>query len=380
MGWHNSPGNWYIGLLSGTSMDSIDAALVDFSEAMPRLLATHAEPFPKQLQQSYTHLLAEKNTDLLSIGTLDHGLAQCFAKAVNHLLKQYGTTKEKIAAIGSHGQNIFHHPHGNMPFTWQLGDPNLIASETGILTVADFRRKDIACGGQGAPLTPAFHHAFFSKPGTPRVVLNIGGIANITYLPSASEELVIGFDTGPGNTLSDEWAQQHIHRPFDRNGAWAASGEVHQGLLQLLLQDPYFQQSYPKSTGREYFNKTWLDSYLITLEKLSIATPEPTHVQATLAELTAYTIADSIKRICPVQGEIYVSGGGVHNNHLLKRLIHHCEGYTIHSTETLGVPPDWMEAMAFAWFAKNTLAGKPSNLPSVTGAKRATVLGGIYLP
>ena len=380
MWWHNPQSSWYVGLLSGTSMDGIDAALVDFSETMPRLLATYSEPFPEKMRQCYLRLLNHESTDLLSIGTFDHDLGQCFAQAVDHLLRQYGTSKEKIAAIGSHGQTLYHHPEGSPPFTWQLGDPNLIASHTGIVTVADFRRKDMACGGQGAPLTPHFNHALFSKAGVPRFVINIGGIANLTYLPPDGEAPVIGFDTGPGNTLSDQWAQRHIQRSFDHHGAWAASGEVQTALLQLLLHDPYFQLPHPKSSGREYFNLDWVERYLITLEKLGMETPEATHIQTTLVELTACTIAHSIKALCPSQGEVYLCGGGVHNEYLVKRLIHHCEDYAVHSTEALMIPPDWIEAMAFAWFAKNTLAGKPSNLPSVTGAKRSTVLGGIYLP
>ncbi len=357
----------YIGLMSGTSLDGIDTVLADFSTPRPKLVASYYYPYTPEQRKTIVALCQPGADEINRLGELDVMLGKQFAQAVRTLLNENNLSAAKIHAIGSHGQTIRHHPQRQ--FTLQIGDPNIIAAETGITTVADFRRRDIACGGQGAPLVPAFHQHIFASNNTNRIILNIGGIANITLLASGKEK-VLGFDTGPGNTLLDAWAEKHLHQPHDKNGAWAAQGKIQTQLLNQLLADPFFKLPAPKSTGREYFNLNWLENQL----PKNITSVD---VQATLVELTAHSIIDAIKKYFTA-GEILVCGGGVHNTFLFSRLQALADGYSVASTQKYGVDPDWVEAIAFAWLAKQTLQKKPGNIAAVTGANRTTILGGVY--
>lgn len=367
-------GMHYIGLMSGTSVDGVDAALVSISpEGALEVLATHRHPFPETVRAAIQALMPSGPGEIDRAGELDMQLGELFADAANELLKQSGHAASGIRAIGSHGQTIRHRPQAAHPFTRQIGNPSVIAERTGISTIADFRSRDIAAGGHGAPLVPAFHESIFRKAGTNRAIVNIGGIANITGLPGDPQAAVIGFDTGPGNTLLDGWIQHMRGEMLDRDGAWAASGSVLPELLARLLADNYFSLPPPKSSGREHFHLDWLRAALRGQESAQ-------DVQATLAELTARSIADALNRHLPnTPAEIYICGGGVHNRDLMARLQRLLGAIPLSSTQKLGLDPDWVEAAAFAWLAHRTLAGKPGNLPSVTGAKHPVVLGGIYL-
>jgi anhydro-N-acetylmuramic acid kinase len=339
----------YIGLMSGTSVDGIDAVLVDLENQKPNVIATHFEKMPEVLRQSILDICAPGNDEINRMGELDYLLGRQFAFTANTLLEKNNIKRENILAIGSHGQTIRHHPAKN--FTLQIGDPNVIAALTGITTIGDFRRRDIAHGGQGAPLVPAFHQAIFSDKNANRVILNIGGIANVTLLPAQGN--VLGFDTGPGNTLIDAWAQKHLQKRHDEKGIWASEGTIDKSLLENLLSDNYFKLTSPKSTGREYFNIAWLEKYL--------SLTSPNNIQATLVELTALSIINAIDASFE-KSEIFVCGGGVHNDYLMLRLKELSKQHCINSTASLGVDPDWVEAIAFAWLAKQTLAKKPGNL------------------
>lgn len=364
-----------IGTLSGTSVDGIDAALVRFSP-QPTLVATHSLKFPEDLRQDLLALGVPGENEIDRLGQADVRVGKLFAQAVNELLRQAGVAPGEIAAIGSHGQTIRHRPGLAQPFTLQIGDPNVIATGTGIPVVADFRRKDLALGGQGAPLVPAFHDAVFRQPGTDRVIVNIGGIANLTVLPGHTARPVLGFDTGPGNTLLDGWSRRSLNQPMDRNGAFAASGKPHPGLLAALLGDPYFHQAPPKSTGPEYFSADWLQRHLVTTGDLA-----PADVQATLLALTVRSIAEAIRQLPGLERPaVYVCGGGAHNDALMRALHDNLPGSTVAPTDSLGLPVDWIEAMAFAWLARQRLHEKPGNSPFVTGAARPAVLGGLWLP
>lgn len=364
----------FIGLMSGTSMDAADAALVDFGGTQPKLLATHSTPLPAGLRGALFALCVPGPNEIERMGELDSRLGEIFADGALALLKKAGVKAAEIIAIGSHGQTVRHQPAGPYPFTLQIGNPALIAHRTGITTIADFRRADIAAGGQGAPLAPAFHNAVLRSAQQDRAVVNIGGMANITVLPKGTQQSVTGFDTGPGNVLLDAWAERHLGQRMDEDGRFAASGKVSENLLGALLRDDYFSLAPPKSTGREHFNMAWLDAVLKNYGNVSAQ-----DVQATLCELTAATITDAVKKYAPTTQELLVCGGGARNTHLMQRLRARLQPCTVESTEQYGVSPGWMEAMAFAWLAKQTLEGKPGNLPSVTGAKRAVVLGTICL-
>ncbi len=358
---------YFIGMMSGTSMDAIDAAVFAFSAHQKiEMLATHSTPIPPSLKKELVSLCSPGENAIFRMGTADRWLGECFANCAKTVLKKNGIPLGKIAAIGTHGQTIRHMPSGDFPFTVQIGDPNTIATLTGITTIADFRRRDMALGGQGAPLAPSFHNFLFRDNKKNRVIVNIGGIANITFLPCDTNKKVTGFDTGPGNTLMDAWCAKHLNQDFDQGGAWAASGEVDNALLQHLLNDAYFKKAHPKSTGREYFNLDWLQSHLPINNK-------PADIQATLLELTAQSISQTIHD----QTDIFICGGGAQNTSLLKRLTELNKG-AVTSTEALGLHPQWVEAATFAWLAKQTLANKPGNLPSVTGAQKPCVLGAIY--
>lgn len=365
--------DFFIGLMSGTSMDGIDAIVVRFGKQDAQLLASLEQPYPQPLRQKLLRAMRDpESCSVDDVGTLDRQVGESFRDAALAVLAESGLAASDIAAIGSHGQTLRHRPDAPTPYSLQIGDPATIALGTGITTVADFRRADIAAGGQGAPLVPPFHQWLFGRSGGSRVILNIGGIANITVLGEGDETL-LGFDTGPGNTLLDGWIQANLNKPYDRDGAWAASGRVEPELLQALLADDYFRLSPPKSTGFEHFNLDWLrqrgaDDYA------------PADVQATLAELSARTIAAAIEAHAATAGAVLVCGGGFHNADLLRRLGQNLPGRTVSSTATEGLHPDWVEATAFAWLAMRTLNNQSGNLPSVTGAARKLVLGAIHSP
>lgn len=365
----------YIGLMSGTSMDAVDAALVDFSSHPPQLLSTHKSPLPDKLRHDLKQLYTADSIKIKKLAELDQKIALISVNAVKKLLKKTPFSTKEILAIGSHGQTVFHYPHLRpYPFTVQIGDPNIIAEKTNITTIADFRRRDITAGGQGAPLTPAFHNFLFRNEKEDHIVLNLGGIANITYLPANLTAPVLGFDTGPANCLLDQWIYQHLRHWFDHDGAWAASGTFDQALLQQFLTDAYFQLRFPKSTGPEYFNLHWLNAKLNSLDR----SLSPEIVQATLCELIAVNVKQAIQQLGSTQGIILLCGGGSKNSYLKKRLVIHCTSHQLLLSDERKIPAEWLETMAFAWFAKRTLEGKTSNLPEVTGAKNATILGGIY--
>ncbi len=363
--------------MSGTSADAIDTALVSFEGAQsPQLIATHSTPIPSDLRADIRALCQPGTGELDRFGHLDGVLGETFADACLALLVNTGIEASAVTAIGSHGQTLRHRPPSPdaRAFSLQAGDPNIIAQRTGITTVADFRRKDIAAGGQGAPLVPAFHRAVFGCAHENRALINIGGIANISWLPS--EGPTLGFDTGPGNALMDDWIGQHRRERYDRDGLWAAQGKPNSMLLEYLLAHPYFVQPPPKSTGREIFNLQWLDTQLEQMDPM----PAPEDVQASLLLLTAHAIASAVTGLAD-QGpaRAYVCGGGAHNSQLMNTLEALLgEQVPVASTEALGIAPDWVEAMAFAWLARQTLKGLAGNLPEVTGAHSAQVLGGIY--
>jgi anhydro-N-acetylmuramic acid kinase len=415
----------HLGLISGTSADGIDAALVRFaptSEAVASHLPHASEPALRPLPQAREPALpplpqasepalpplplagegrgegslgsplqvvgaltfpyppdvrecilalatARAAIDLDDYGALDVAIGECFAEAALSLLRKTGTRAGDVAAIGSHGQTIRHRPAGAHPFTLQIGDPTVIAERTGITTIADFRRADVAAGGQGAPLLPALHAALFKAPDKTRVILNLGGIANVTILAPGRE--VCGFDTGPANCLLDAWALRHRNASRDEGGAWAASGRVDRALLATWLTDPYFAAPAPKSTGREAFNLDWLDARLG-------AGVAPADVQATLLALSAETIADAIRAAAPDAREVFACGGGVHNQALMAAIGARIAPATLASTAALGLDPDYVEATGFAWLARARLANAPGNLPAVTGARGPRVLGAIH--
>ncbi len=369
----------YLGLISGTSADGIDAALVEFAASHDadaasttrtplRVVAAKTFAYPPALRDRVLALArANAAVALDDFGHLDVEIGTCFADAALALLREADIAPEAVTAIGSHGQTVCHRPGGAHPFTLQIGDPSVIAERTGILTIADFRRADVAAGGQGAPLLPALHAAVFADAAIPRAILNLGGIANATLLVPGAD--VIGFDTGPANCLLDAWAARHLGAAHDDGGAWAASGTVQPDLLDACLADPYFAAPAPKSTGREYFNLDWLDARLPT-------GVETADVQATLLALSARTIADAL-RTSGVR-EAYACGGGVHNAALMAALRRELPGMHVDTTAALGLDPDYVEAAGFAWLARARLRGEPGNLPSVTGARGPRLLGAIY--
>lgn len=365
------PGDFYIGLMSGTSMDGIDAALVAFEGQSISLAAHHQHPWPPHLLETLQQLAGTATCRLDTLAEADAWAGEVFAEAALALLDTAGVAPARVRAIGSHGQTLAHGPDSSHPYSLQVGDPSRIAELTGITTVADLRRRDIAAGGQGAPLVPAFHSAYLQQPGEDRVVLNIGGIANITLLPGDPGARVAGFDTGPGNCLMDAWIRLQRQQPYDAGGTFAAEGTLQPALLDALLADPYFSRPPPKSTGTDYFSLDWLQQHL----HAGLAAAD---VQATLAGLTARSIAQAIRASQPETSHVLICGGGIHNPRLTLLLGIELPGVTLSSTAACGLPPDWVEAMAFAWLARETLAGRPGNLPAVTGAKHPVVLGGIY--
>lgn len=365
--------SYYIGLMSGTSMDGIDAVVASFSDRRVTIAGSLQKAYPDTLRRALLNAVSTPvDQAIANIGSLDRQVGECFRDAANELLRTTGIAAEEIQAIGSHGQTVRHQPDAVTPYSLQIGNPALIADGTGISTVGDFRSADIAAGGQGAPLVPPFHEWLFGEEGTDRVILNIGGIANITVLRGDGSP-VLGFDTGPGNTLLDRWVQTHKQLRFDEGGAWAASGECVDALLDDMLACPYFELAPPKSTGLDDFNLAWLEQY-------DPGRYAPADVQATLAELTARTIADCVREQAPATTEIYVCGGGAHNADMLQRLARNLPETTVASTNAVGLDPDWVEAVAFAWLAMRTTRQETGNLPSVTGASRKVVLGEIHSP
>jgi anhydro-N-acetylmuramic acid kinase len=362
---------YYVGLMSGTSMDAVDAALVNFKNDTPQLVASYSVPLPEEIKQALLALTEPSENEINRYGEMDVVMGLLFAEATQQLLQKADVSTTEVVAIGSHGQTIRHHPDFQYPFTMQIGDPNVIAEKTGITTVADFRRRDMACGGQGAPFAPAFHNAVFRKAQQNRSVINLGGIANVTLLSGDIYEPVLGFDTGPGNILIDAWIRAQKKLDYDKDGAWAASGKLNEKLLQRLLADDYLLAPPPKTTGREYFNLPWLKNYLT--EELP-----PEDIQHTLTAFTALSALQALEQYGFEDGQIILCGGGVYNKLLVEYFEKYRGPYSVHFSGEFGVDPKWLEAIAFAWLAKQTLSGKPGNIPSVTGAKRSVILGGIY--
>ncbi|NVK39628.1 MAG: anhydro-N-acetylmuramic acid kinase [Oceanospirillaceae bacterium] len=365
----------YLGLMSGTSLDSIDAVVVEYDGRSLSLVASHSEPLPGDLRHQTLALMHPGDDEIERLGRLDLALGELFATAANNLIDSARLDRASIRAIGSHGQTVRHRPEAG--FTLQIGDPNLIAERTGLTVVADFRRRDMAAGGQGAPLVPAYHQSLFRTETSDRVIVNIGGMANITLLPADSSRPVTGYDTGPGNVLLDGWIHQQRGLNYDRAGAWAASGTVVPALLERLLDLAFFAAPAPKSTGREQFNLDWLSECIRTS---ACETAAPEDIQATLLELTARSLSQEIQRELGSGGEVFVCGGGSHNKQLLDRLSTLLKPYKVNTTAALGQDPDWVEACAFAWLAARTLDGLSGNLAAVTGAAGARILGAVFQP
>ncbi len=362
----------YIGLMSGTSLDGIDAALVEFKNNSVQLIAFEYQPYSDDIKDQIEQISdANAMIFLKDYGSMDTQLGLLFSQTIQSLLAKAHISATAIQAIGSHGQTIYHAPNTDHPFSLQIGDPNIIAEKTGITTIADFRRRDMAANGQGAPLVPAFHQAVFSHPNEHRCIVNIGGIANITILPAAQSAAIIGFDTGPGNILMDQWIQKHQSQNYDQQGEWAKSGNINYDLVERLKKDPYFQADPAKSTGKEYFSLDWI------YQNISVTDYPVEDIQASLCYLTAITITDAIQKYAPATEQVLICGGGIHNDYLLQ-LIEQNLTCPVSSTELYGIHPDHVEAIAFAWLAKQTLHHLTGNLKEVTGANRNVILGGIY--
>jgi anhydro-N-acetylmuramic acid kinase len=360
----------YIGLMTGTSLDGVDAVLADFSGAHPRLIGHSHLGLTPEVRRELLLLSSAGWDELHRAAVVSQHLARSFANAVENLLLAAQLEPEQVRAIGVHGQTVRHRP--DAAYTIQLNAPATLAELTGIDVVADFRSRDIAAGGQGAPLLPAFHAGLFTTH-TARAIVNIGGIANVTGLPAAgSAQPVIGFDCGPGNVLIDAWASEHLREPLDRDGDWAAGGHSNATLLAALLNEPYFPLPPPKSTGRELFNREWL-AHKLAQRKLA-----PRDVQTTLTRLTAATIGQAIARHVAYAGDVLICGGGAFNSTLMRMLGEECAPRTVATTAKLGVAPDHVEALAFAWLAREHLQRRTASLPAVTGARGARVLGALY--
>jgi anhydro-N-acetylmuramic acid kinase len=364
-----SLGHLFVGVISGTSMDSIDTVLVNFTQKKLTIVARHSHPFPERLR---SHLAALQTAPLISLqdlGEYDMQLGELFAEAVLALVKKTSVSSHDIKAIGSHGQNICHSPKGEYPFTMQIGNPHRILERTGISVVADFRQADVVRGGQGAPLAPLLHREYLSHPHKNRLILNLGGIANITLLPSDGNP-VIGFDTGPANGLLDAWALKHKGQLYDAEGQFARSGKVNTNLLKKLLSDAYFTKPYPKSTGKEYFNLNWLSKHLID--------ESPEDVQATLLALTVQSIKQAVQSLPATIDEIFVYGGGIHNTYLIEQLAAAFAPTPVASTEVLDIKPMDMEALLFAWLAKCRIEKKVIATQTITGSRSQGLLGALY--
>ena len=376
------PPAYYIGLMSGTSLDGVDGVVVDFSAPNLQVLATASLAFEAPLRAELLALNSPSDNELHRAALAGNRIAAAYAQVVNQLCQQLasrGLDAAHIRAIGAHGQTVRHQPQRwsdnpeGVGYTLQINNPALLAELTGMTVVADFRSRDVAAGGQGAPLVPAFHQYVFGQPDQTVAVLNLGGIANLSVLPGNSAEPVLGFDCGPGNALMDAWCQQHTGQPFDSGGAWAASGQCLPELLALLLSEPYFSLPPPKSTGRDLFNWSWLQHKL-----QNFATTRPQDVQTTLTELTASACTTSVNSYAKNSKSLIVCGGGAFNHHLMQRLQSGLPGIRVSPSDPHGLPPLEVEAAAFAWLARQAITGGPGNLPSVTGASGTRVLGAIY--
>lgn len=366
----------YIGIMSGTSMDGLDLVAVSFDPL--QLHATLTVPFAEDLREELLALAQPGDNEIERLARADVEFAKMTGEAVNRLITENGLNKADIVAIGHHGQTIRHRPH--LGFTMQIGDPNLVAEITGIPVVSDFRRRDMAAGGQGAPLVPAFHQALFQHPTINRMILNLGGIANVSVLPAGQPDKVYGYDTGPANILMDGWCKRHTGQNYDIDGSWAALGFPIPSLLEQMQRHEFFGKKPPKSTGREDFNQDWLDNQLDDWRNMPGYDPNedlPENVQATLLKLTVRPIKKAVARSELESGELYVCGGGAYNYTLMEqirwRLRKH--NWTVHTTDELGLAPTWVEAVAFAWLAKQRVNNLPGNLPAVTGAAGYRVLG-----
>jgi anhydro-N-acetylmuramic acid kinase len=357
----------YVGLMSGTSLDGVDAVLADFGGGRPKLLASACAAFDAGLRTELLALNTAGTDEIERTALAGNELARTYAAVVAQVLASAKKTKSEVRAIGCHGQTVRHRPERG--YTTQIGNAALLAELSGVCVVADFRSRDVAAGGQGAPLVPAFHATVFADTAEDRVAINLGGIANLSFLPRHGS--VTGFDSGPGNCLLDLWASRHLRAPRDNGGGWAAGGQVIPQLLGRMLQDPYFAAAPPKSTGRDLFNSGWLQRYLKGDEDAQA-------VQATLLELTARSVADAVSRHCPGARRLIVCGGGARNDALMRRLAEISAPTAIETADRHGIDPQLVEAVAFAWLAKQSLDGKAGNLPSVTGARGARVLGAIY--
>ena len=366
----------YIGIMSGTSIDCVDAVAVTFGDGKISVIGSHSEPISAQLKLDIL-CLCQPGTDSIALyAETDNILGELFAQTALELMTQLNIKSSQVAAIGSHGQTIRHQPPTKVNgFSLQIGNPNLIAARTRCPVVGDFRRADMALGGQGAPLVPAFHQRFFHEKNRHRVIINIGGIANVTLL--SGNDQCSGFDTGPGNMLLDAWCFKHRAQIYDHEGAWAATGNISKPLLNQLKKHPFFSLQAPKSTGREDFNLLWLEQQIGTFSL------KPEDVQATLTVLTAETIADAIADLTQSFDDIFVCGGGVFNTQLMNQLnqsLYESHQPAVKSTLNIGLDPKWVEACAFAWLAKRRIENKTANVPAVTGASQHAVLGGLYLP
>ncbi|MGE8368046.1 anhydro-N-acetylmuramic acid kinase [Cupriavidus sp.] len=370
----------FIGIMSGTSMDGADGVLVDFSGPRPAVLAAAHQPFPAELREAFAALQQPGDDEIHREALAANGLARVYAACVATLLRDAGMAPSAIAAIGAHGQTVRHRPglYDGIGYTRQSQQPALLAELAGIDVVADFRSRDVAAGGQGAPLVPALHQALFGDAAETRVACNIGGISNISVLPAAGESdaarPVTGFDCGPGNVLLDYWIDRHLGLPYDADGAWGTSGKVDQALLARLLAEPYFSVAPPKSTGRDLFHPAWLESHLARLGQPL----DPADVQATLAALTAEAIARDVRAYAPDAMRLIVCGGGARNRFVMALLARALPGVTVQSSDDLGVPVSQVEGIAFAWLARQMLRRAPGNVPTVTGAAGPRVLGALY--
>jgi anhydro-N-acetylmuramic acid kinase len=363
----------YIGVMSGTSLDGVDLVAVSFEPL--QLHATLTVPFPDNLRQALIDLTLPADNEIERMGVADVALARLIGESANQLIADHQLNKNDIRAMGSHGQTIRHRPEAG--FSLQIGDPNLIAEITNLPVVADFRRRDMAAGGQGAPLVPAFHQAIFQDQTVNRIVLNLGGIANISVLNAEQPDKIFGFDTGPANILMDAWCFQHTRKTFDQDGAWAATGQVNTLLLNQLLSHEYFARSYPKSTGREDFNMRWLQQQISAIQQLNHSQTQisPQDVQATLLQFTAQTVIDEICQTELRTGELWLCGGGAYNARLWQALAKGLPNWRLRSTSEIGLAPTWVEATAFAWLTRQRIEELAGNLPAVTGAQGLRVLG-----
>jgi anhydro-N-acetylmuramic acid kinase len=373
-----TPSRLYIGLMSGTSLDGVDGILARFSDNNTHPVETIASayiPFPASLQETLLALQLPGDNEIHREALAANALAALYTDCVHALLADNDITADTVTAIGVHGQTIRHRPE--LGFTRQTNNPARLAETTGIDVIADFRSRDIAAGGQGAPLVPAFHQSIFWSSTEARAVINIGGFSNISILPARTEDGVYGFDTGPGNILMDGWIARHQGANYDANGAWAASGTVHPALLATMASEPFFAAAPPKSTGRDSFHLDWLDTILRAFPNIT-----PVDVQATLCALTATTIANAIHTYAPATKTAYICGGGAYNAHLMQSITNALQQLgqqsTLLTTAALGVAPNHVEALAFAWLAERFTARQPGNLPAVTGAQGLRILGALY--